>query len=156
MKRISSGLTLVQKKVFPVAWFGLWGIGLVAGIVSGEYRENALVIIGPAAAMALGYLLFRTLIWDLADEVLDGGQFLLVRQGGQEERVQLSNIMNVSVSTMTNPVRITLRLVTPGRFGREITFMPPFGSSWRRPFAMNPVAEDLMIRANAARTRRAA
>jgi len=51
---------------------------------------------------------------------------------------------------MVNPPRITLRLVRPGRFGREITFTPvkPFTMN---PFTRNPVADDLIERVDKAR-----
>ena len=52
-----------------------------------------------------------------------------------------------------NPQRITLRLVKPGRFGPEISFTPVTRFGFNR-FAKNPVAEDLMVRAYEARTRR--
>jgi hypothetical protein len=93
-------------------------------------------------------------MWDLADEVHDCGDSLLIRKGSNEEHIPLSNIMNVSVSTNMNPPRITLRLVKPGRLGSEISFSPPSRLSFN-PFAKNPVAEDLMVRVDQARVKRA-
>ena len=49
-----------------------------------------------------GYFLFKKLIFDLADEVLDDGDSLVVRFGNQEDRIPLSEITNVSCSVMTN------------------------------------------------------
>ncbi|HEY2628588.1 MAG TPA: hypothetical protein VGI57_05640, partial [Usitatibacter sp.] len=96
------------------------------------------------------FILFRKVVWDLMDEVYDGGDYLLVKNGDKEDRIQLSNIMNVSASTMVNPPRVTLRLVTPCRFGKEVTFSPvrPFTLN---PFAKNTIAENLIERVDKAR-----
>jgi hypothetical protein len=66
-----------------------------------------------------------------------------------------SNIMNVSMSTSLNPPRLSLRLVRPRQLGPEIVFSPvrPFSLN---PFARNPIAEDLMVRVDRARSKRPA
>ncbi len=101
----------------------------------------------------VGFVVMKKLVWDLADEVYDGGDFLLVKNRGEEDRVLLSNIMNVSVSTNMNPPRITLRLVAPGRFGDEVSFSPA-SSFTLNPFARNQIAEDLIVRVDKARSAR--
>jgi hypothetical protein len=63
--------------------------------------------------------------------------------------------MNVNASTMTNPPRITLRLATPSKFGSEIAFSPARQFTLN-PFAPSPVAEDLIVRVDKARTLRQA
>ena len=95
----------------------------------------------------------KKLVWDLADEVYDYGDSLLIKNRGIEENVLLSNIMNVSASTSMNPPRITLRLVTPGQLASEILFCPisPFSLN---PFVKNAVAEDLIVRVDNARSKR--
>ena len=95
--------------------------------------------------LLFGFFLFRKLIWDIADDVRDGGSFLLVRKGSVEERVSLDNVMNVSMSQFTNPRRVSLRLRKPGMFGDEIVFIPK-STFQLNPFARNPVAEKLMAR----------
>jgi hypothetical protein len=112
-----------------------------------------MVVIVPAVMAVFGYLLMKKLLWDLADEVLDGGDFLIVRTRNQEERVPLSNIMNVSTSILVNPPRVTLRLISPGKFGNEISFSPATPFSFNL-FARNVVAEDLIIRVHNAKTAR--
>jgi hypothetical protein len=61
--------------------------------------------------------------------------------------------MHLNASTMTNPVRITLRLVMPCKFGNEVTFSPltPFTLN---PFAKNQVMEELIVRVDRARRNR--
>jgi hypothetical protein len=65
--------------------------------------------------------------------------------------------MNVSVTTMVNPPRITLRIANAsgvGPLGSEVTFSPPRPFSLN-PFAKIPVAEDLIVRVDRARSQRA-
>ena len=101
-----------------------------------------------------GYFLMKKLVWDLVDEVYDCGDFLLVKNRDEEERIALSNIMNVNASTYINPPRITLRLVNPSKFGSEVAFSPITGFKLN-PFAKNAVAEDLIVRVYQARSKRA-
>ena len=56
----------------------------------------------PIALGVFGFVLLRRLAWDLIEEVYDYGAHLVVKNGGEEDTIALSNIMNVSVSTLTN------------------------------------------------------
>jgi hypothetical protein len=94
------------------------------------------------------------MLWDLVDEVYDCGDTLLVRNRGQEAMIPLSNIMNVNVSTFMNPPRVTLKLATPSILGPEITFSPAQRFSFN-PFARNESMEQLIVRVDRARSRRA-
>ncbi len=149
MKRISSRMTFFQKRVFPVFWFGFLLIFVVAGArAASKTSAGPTMLIVPAFMGLFGYFLFRKLIFDLADEVLDDGDSLVVRFGNQEDRIPLSEIINVSCSIMTNPQRATLTLRNPGHFGRQIAFAPP---QRLFPFMNNPVIDDLIERIDTAR-----
>jgi hypothetical protein len=150
MKRISSKTTALFKKGFPIFWFGFLAVFTSLAVAKGAYARDAFVLVVPCVMAVVGFFLFRRLLWTLADEVLDGGDYLLIKYRGYEERVALSNIMNVSASTNINPPRITLRLAVRAAFGSEIAFLPrqPFTLN---PFAKNAVAEDLMVRVYGAR-----
>ena len=95
----------------------------------------------------------RKLVWDLAVEVWDGGDHPVVKIGDQSESVPLPAIMHVSASPLVNPPRITLRLVSPGRFGQEISFSP-LRNSMFNPFARKLVADDLIERLHRAKVSR--
>ncbi|HKA43536.1 MAG TPA: hypothetical protein VKF40_16270 [Burkholderiales bacterium] len=153
MNKISSGSTFFNKKVFPVIWFGFIAFFVVVNTLDGLSFSQPMFLIVPVAMAIFGYFLMRKLVWDLADEVYDGGEFLLVKNRGDEEKVWLSNIMNVNASTAVNPPRITLRLVKPGRFGGEIAFSP-IRKFTLDPFARSEVAEDLIVRVDRARSQR--
>ena len=151
MRRLSSRGIFIGKVIFPLFWFGFLGVFLVIVITQGAYHKSPVFLIQPLLMAGIGYVLMRKLIWNLADEVLDGGDFLLVRKGRITERVPLANIINVSASIMTNPPHITLRLAQPGSLGSEITFTPQSAFLRLNPFARNPIAEELIVRVDAAR-----
>ena len=153
MKKISSSSTVFYKKGFPLLWFGFLAVFIGTSLTSGATDEDPFFLIVPCVMAVFGFLLMKKIVWDLADEVYDGGDFLLVKNKGKEERVALSNIMNVSASTNLNPPRITLRLVVPASQAKEISFSPTFQFSLN-PFAKSEIAEDLMVRVDKARLNR--
>ena len=151
MKKISSAQTFFMKKIFPVIWLAVIVSIIVPALMNGALAHaGPVVLIVPGVMVVVGVIVYRKLIWDLADEVYDCGDFLKVRKGSEEATIPLSTIMNVSATTQINPPRITLRLARPCRFGDEITFSPVKAFSFN-PFAKNPIAEDLIVRVDAAR-----
>ncbi|HTI47519.1 MAG TPA: hypothetical protein VMB76_13250 [Casimicrobiaceae bacterium] len=154
MNALSSRATFVHKRLLPIFWFGFIVVFVVMGVAQNDERQAFGLFVGPAVMAVFGFLFFRRLVWPLADEVLDGGDYLIVRKGGLEQRVPLANIMNVSGSMYINPPRVTLRLVEAGPLGDEVAFMPRRSFNLN-PFARNKVVDDLMVRAYEARTRSA-
>lgn len=150
MKVISSKTTFVSKKLFPAAWFGFLGIFIATAVFSGTAKDDPGFLVVPVIMLVFGYFLMKKLVWDLADEVVDYGDYLQVRYKDQQDIVYLNNIMNVSVSSNQNPPRITLRLRTPGKFGQEVAFTPVSKFSFNL-FKKNEVAEDLIVRVDKAR-----
>jgi hypothetical protein len=150
MKKISGGSTFYYKRILPVMLFGLPVFLLYVAFSAPHGPPPLLGFLPMLVLVPIFYLMLRKLVWDLADEVWDGGDHLVVKIGADSETVPLSNIMNVSASTLVNPPRITLRLVNPGRFGQEISFSPPRNSIFN-PFARNPVADDLIERVHRAK-----
>jgi hypothetical protein len=150
MQRISSRSTFFSKRVFPLIWFGFLAI-LVIGPMLGKKPASGLsggILIVPIFMAVVGYFVMKKLVFDLADEVFDDGDSLVVRFGSDQQRIPLSQIMNVGYSYMSNPSRITLTLRTPGQCGKEITFSPPQRFV---PFAKSPLVSDLIERIDAAR-----
>jgi hypothetical protein len=123
-------------------------------IAIGVYEKAPMALAGPCLMAILGYFMMKKLVWDLVDEVYDCGDLLLVRERGEEVRIPLSDIINVSASMLVNPPRVTLRLVKPGRFGDEISFSPVRPLTIN-PFARNQMIDDLIIRVDMARSKRA-
>jgi len=153
MKRISSKQTFYVKKILPVILFAVaFAPMLVVYSETGSFHPGT---VAPAILIAIFLaFIYPKLVWGLADEVYDGGDYLLVKRGDLEDRVALSDVMNVSASMMVNPPRITLRLARPSKFGNEVMFSP-IRPATLNPFARNAVADDLIVRADAARVKRA-
>lgn len=146
MRRISSRLTWWHKKAFPILWFaflGLFSLAGLGGVIQRRVPAPQLLI--PAVMAAFGYILMRRLVFPLADEVWIQEEELIVRNGNEEDRFPLSNIINVEASQFTNPERITLTLKQPCAYCREIVFSPP--TRWW-PFGRHPIAQELLRRAH--------
>jgi len=150
MRRISSRATFFYKWLFPIVFFG--GLAAFAGtslLTLPDGRSPFLpFVILPALMAVFGYFLMKKLIFDLVDEVWDDGTSLIIRNRGEQDRVPLSNIMNVSYSPLINPPRVTLMLRQPSNFGAEISFSAPTRFV---PFGKSPMIEDLIRRVDAAR-----
>jgi hypothetical protein len=150
MTRISSQQTYFSKRILPWMLLVVVAIPIVIGSTLGRGHPPLQMFLFPLIMLPVFYVIFRKVVWDLVDEVYDGGDYLLVKNGDEEDRIPFSNIMNVSSTLLVNPPRVTLRLVTPGRFGKEVTFMPvrPFTFN---AFARNAIADDLIERVDKAR-----
>jgi hypothetical protein len=151
MRRISTSLTFVNKRIFPGVWFGTLAFFTCMMIPAVFLRgEPIFILLVPIGMAAFGYFLMRALVFDLMDAVYLDGDDLVVRNRGDEERIPLARGINVNVTLMMNPERITLTLSEPSKFGSEITFSPP--NRWW-PFSRHPLAKELMLRAQEARVR---
>jgi hypothetical protein len=151
MTRISSSRTFFLKRILPLLYFVIVCAPIVLGLTMPQPPPAPLLVV-PVILSVVFFFVLQKFIWDLADEVYDGGDYLLVKKGDNEERVPLSNIMNVSSTLMVNPPRVTLRLVKPGKFGKEIVFTPdrPFTLN---PFSPNEIVDRLIERVDQARRR---
>ncbi len=99
------------------------------------------------------YLIIRTTAFGLVDEVFDAGDALIVRNGGIEDQIPLSDIINVSYSGRNSPPHVTLMLRAPSRFGDRVSFCAP--TRFMR-FSLSPELEELIWRIDAARRGRRA
>jgi len=145
---ISSRWTRFIKWVTPLAWLGGIGYFFVDSARLGSLDALGAAVL--AVLAATGLVLMKLFIWNLADEVYDCGDSLLVRRGGIEESVPISGIQEVALALFSRPPRITLRLATPGKFGKAIVFTPPT-SPGLEIFGRNPIAESLKAKVQRAR-----
>lgn len=154
MRVISSHWTFFYKRIFPLLWFGFLAFFIISGLlVRDQAALDPRFLLMPAVMAVFGYFVLRALVFDLADEVVDAGDALIVRKAGDEARIALADIVNVDSSMFMNPPRIVLTLRTPCRFGREIAFSPLANRSLFAPFAPNPTAKELIERVDRARLR---
>lgn len=147
MKKIS-GSTFYFKKLFPSIWFGFLAFILVTSFHGEAASGSILFLIFPVIMAIFGYVFFKNLVWDLADEVYDEGESLLFLKGGKEQRVLLKDIINVSHAQMNSPERVILQLRYEGTIGKELVFNPPMRFN---PFSKNPIVTELIERVDIAR-----
>ena len=147
MKKIS-GSTFYFKKLFPTAWFGFLAFFLISAVAGGAIENSLMFVIMPIGMALFGFVLFKNLVWDLADEVYDEGESLLFRKDGKEQRVHLKDIINISYAQMSSPERVVLQIRAEGLIGTELAFNPPMRLN---PFSKNPIIVDLIERADRAR-----
>jgi len=107
-----------------------------------------MAFITPAVLAVFGYVIMRKFVFDLVDEVWDAGDELVVRNRNQEERIPLSDVINVSYAPFQNPPRVTLTLRRPCRFGKEVAFSAPISLN---PFSRSPIVDELIERIDAER-----
>ena len=149
MEQISSRSTFLYKRIFPVFWFGLLGVFVAVGLVGDSHAKMpAMLLFVPLLMVVFGLVLMKKLIWDLADEVVDAGDRLIVRFGNEQEQIPLANIISLDYQYMTSPPRVTMTLRTPCRFGDKIAFRPPLRFV---PLARSAVIGGLIQRVDAAR-----
>ena len=157
MRRLSASSTFFYKRVFPLCWFGFVLLVLAAGW-AGLHRVAAFdagallpLLAGPLLLGIVGLVLFKTLLYDLVDEVWLDGDTLLVKNRGQQARLALADVVNVNATTLTNPRRITVMLRTDSRFGRNVSFIPAGPRGLMAAFRPDPIASELIDRVDALR-----
>ena len=150
-------MTTYYKRIFPAIWFGFLAVMTITTLLGASAKGAVGFVAFPVIMAIFGYFIMMKLVFDLADEVYDAGEFLVVKNRGREQEIPIGDIINVSVSNQ-NPTRITLRLTgssSATSLGSEIAFTPQQRFTLN-PFAKNDIAEDLIVRVDKARARRAA
>ena len=137
------------RRVFPVIWFGALAVFFAVAVA--RRLQGTLVpaeaIWGPVLAAAFTFVLFRVFISNLATDVLDAGDSLLVSFGHKTARIPLRSILRVSANGLVSPSTATLHLREPSVFGTEVAFSPT-GSVG--PLGGNALVEELQARVRAA------
>jgi hypothetical protein len=146
MRRISSKATFFHKYVVPVIWLALLlaiaAVGLMNGFVS--------FVVWPIVLMAFGYFAMKRFFAGVVDEVSYAGDALLVRNNNEVGRVPLSEVMDVSSVQYPTFSLVTLKLKEKlSIFGTEIVFCAPSGFP---QFSMSPIVDELIKKADAARS----
>jgi hypothetical protein len=147
-------MTFFYKRIFPVIWFGFLAVFFLIGLVKGlaaDPLSNLPFLIVPVVMAIIGYQMMKRMAFNLVDEVFDLGDALLVRSGGQEERVALADIKNVNFFPYMSPPQVTLSLRRPSVFGDTIVFCAP---ARIMPLSRSPTIEKLIDRIDAARQQR--
>ncbi len=155
MSRISSmKATFFYKRIFPFLWFGGLLLIVAFGLLSpsrDSQASNIPFLIVPALMGVFGYRFMQKMVFCLVDEVLDARDALVVRNGGQEERISLSDIKNVNYSPYMSPPQVTLSLRRHTVFGDTVVFCGPVSMV---PISSSPVINASIDRIDSAHRKR--
>lgn len=120
MNKISSGISPLVRNILPrilIAAFTLIFVGALYLIISGV-NISVWFFVGLLAVGALVYIVWKASIKDLADEVFDCGEYLLIRKNKQEIRINLGQISQFYYSYDTNNPYVLLS-VSESERGRD-------------------------------------
>ena len=158
MRRLSSSYTYFYKRIFPLLWGGFLLVVVAIQLGAIQHARTSVqpaqilpFVLMPLLMAGVGFFIYRKLIHDLVDEVWLDGDYLVVKNRGEQRRVALADVMNVNASTMTNPRRVTLMLRTESRLGRNVSFMPASPRRFMSAFQPDPIATELIERVDALR-----
>jgi len=149
MKKISS----TSNMRFAVAGAVVAVVGASVAIFARWAQETKIepeLVFFPVLMLCVVSLVFYVIFHGLVDEVWDDGDALVIKNKGQQIRVPLAEIINVSYSQLSNPPRVTLMLRNLTLLGREISFVPVRTYAWGF-FPKNEVMDELIQRVDAAR-----
>src|SRR5262249_52998842 len=139
------------KRVFPVIFFGFLLAFFAFGLFFALRDGLVMLPIVPVLMGVFGYWFMKKLVFNLADEVLDAGEALVVRSAGREERIAFSDIKKISYPPYMTPPRVTLSVSRHTVFGDTVAFCAPVSII---PLSSSPVIDDLIDRVDAARRKR--
>ena len=125
MRKLSSEAVTVAAKTFPIlpgAVLVLMLCVTIRGcIVHGGTPMAPFLLL---AVLASYVWLTRRFVWSLMDEVLDGGDCLVVKRGTVEEKLYFVDIDDVFDRAFSRPPKLVLQLRRETRFGRTVAFVP--------------------------------
>ena len=137
MTLLSSTLTSFYKRTFPALFFGLTifvpVVFAIVQLLSGRSLSLPLLI-GPFAFGGLGFFILRHFVRDVADEVYDTGETLVVHRHGRVTEIPIAQIESALYRAAHPSTRVQLRLRTPSaELGRTFSFIAPPGQSRFEP-----------------------
>lgn len=95
MMKISSGSIWFAKRILPPIWFGVLALFAVFAAINATATEDWFFVVVPLLMLPFGVIAMKKLVWTLVDGVWDGGDHLIVKNRGEEDRIPLSNLINV-------------------------------------------------------------
>jgi hypothetical protein len=111
------------RRVYPVLWFGMLGLVMLGALVGGIPRSRMIEFwLSFFALAAFVYYRVKSQIWSLVDEVWDAGDSLIVRNRGQEVRIDLLDIRCVDYSHGRGSAMVKIQLREPCVFGSTLKF----------------------------------
>ena len=115
-----------------------------------EGQPGYLILSAALAVMAVVFVvMFKRRMWNLADDVLDGGTYLLVRFGAREASINLSDITNVEAEQVRGDDGFDLRRLASSapwyRSSRNLRRATPLPSTESQKTSLAGLAGGLTI-----------
>ena len=124
-------------------WFGGLLFFLFVTLLKADYG-SILVTTGFLSFMGLlGFIMFKKMVWDLADEVYDNVDSLIFRKGRVEQIVELKDIINIDYAHLNSPERVVIHTRKKGEIGNELAFSLPMRFNL---FKKSPYVRELIER----------
>jgi len=151
MRVISFRDTILYKRGFWLSAVALVAAVAAPSVVDGSLFSHPVVHLVPLCILIAfwAYFLQKGRFFSIADEVVDGGDFLKVRRARTEVIIPFSAITSAEVKSEYGMHRITIHLRERTKFGERIDFWPQ-ASLWGNLFGVQQVAMDLANRAKKA------
>lgn len=131
VRRVSAKFMYLPKWVVPVLGFAWICVSMLVNEQRKAHPDFAVLIPVLVMAALILVLVFWKRVWVLADEVLDGGNHLMVRFGKRQQTISISNINGVTVRRGSVWTTVHLNLSVPSEFGHVISWLARPGSSLR-------------------------
>jgi hypothetical protein len=144
-RRLSTGATTFWKSIFVPTWItgiGAFTVALWMDLIGSPPAPTAVKV----AVLSLWMVFSPFFVWwgrRMSHVWLDGDH-LLLRPGGRELRLPLSEIRDVEESRFQRVKLITLHLGRPSPAGDRIVFVAPF--TLQKPFSEHPLVAELRAR----------
>jgi hypothetical protein len=133
---------MFYKRTFPIILIGIV-CSFEMNLFWHHSQKDLLIGCLPLIMIIFGYLIMKSMILDLVDEVWNSDDGILtIKKGKLTDTIKLENITNIE-SSFTNPTRVTINLMSPSLFGNKIVFSPIV--CWN-PFKLNKNIIDIINR----------
>jgi len=128
MKRIAR-TSFILKWLFPGFWFLVWAAFPLLVLTDPDTDELRLGVLVAMVALPLAVVLFSVFqfkeqIWSLADEVWDGGDYLRIKKGGQQQDIYLRDVIEAKYISKGVP-RFSIRAKDSTGIDRIVVFQAP-------------------------------
>lgn len=151
MRRLSSPLTSLYKRVFPAFWL-LVLVVLTFRVAWQRPPDEMRTLVAFGLVAAIGLTVFLVRIRPLADEVwMDGDALLVVTRRHGRTRIPLRDVALVR-AIVGSLSYVAVSLQGESSLGRSVTFLPLPQAAFFSSFRPHPIAAELMERVRAART----
>ena len=149
MKKISSNATFFGKRILMPLLAVAFLVIMTLAYFDRDVEATGGYTLWLASIVIFALVAFfnwRQVFGGVVDEVHDQGPSLLIKNSGEQVKIQLEDIVHLNHHLQ----RVELRLRDEKRFGDVVKFLPK-GSFTFNPFAKNAVVEDLIVRIDQAK-----